>query len=496
MKSLFSILLLTFSLAALAECEVFNSDSSKVESLGDALFQTLKSQSSCPENVFELKDQISSLGFDIAPSMVANRGRHNSKFGSFSFFEIVSGFSNKLNLKVKKDEFFFGHFTGAAGGEVGFDQSPRPGKLLIELIVWDQSKQMYNFYELIGTSTAGTWFYRGDSKDAIQDNINLHLQKDPSNPKFGRTMRCSACHTSGGPIMKEIELPHNDWWTTKRILPFGQNKPTKQVEEELAKLIDANEFSKVVKSGISKLAKSSKLNSFKSSLSLKQSLKPLFCTQEINLISDEHHFDSPMKEISIKSDYWVNPLLVASKSLNIDKQEYIKILQGFNISFPEINRLDADHAWLAPVKSHADLTAINTLIKSSLIDEEFAIDVLSIDMENPLFSSKRCGLLNQVPEFVSESWINEFKKNLSLSRTEEAVQLVSSLNKINKEEIKNKANEYIASIEEQLTEPSFIRSEFINLHRNRVSVFNNEISKNPMGQILEPGFRVIFPMPN
>ena len=37
---------------------------------------------------------------------------------------------------------------------------------------------------------------------------------------------------------------------------------------------------------------------------------------------------------------------------------------------------------------------------------------------------------------------------------------------------------------------------FRELVNKRLSVFNSEISKNPRGQILEPGFRVIFPVPN
>lgn len=36
---------------------------------------------------------------------------------------------------------------------------------------------------------------------------------------------------------------------------------------------------------------------------------------------------------------------------------------------------------------------------------------------------------------------------------------------------------------------------FKKLIEARVAVYNAEISKNPRGQILEPGFRVIFPIP-
>src|SRR5690606_32349443 len=125
--------------------------------------------------VFELQRALQVDGLTLAPAVVANRGRHNPRFGSFSFFEIATGRSNLLKENIKPGHFYFGHFTGAAGGVVQFDQAPAPGKLMVELIAWDFTKHWYNFYELIGTRDGGVWFYRGDSRDIYLDNRTLHL---------------------------------------------------------------------------------------------------------------------------------------------------------------------------------------------------------------------------------------------------------------------------------------------------------------------------------
>jgi hypothetical protein len=79
----------------------------------------------------------------------------------------------------------------------------------------DPEKQFYNFYEL----ASGTWFYRGDSKDILDDIQGLHRQRNRVAP-FGGRLRCSGCHVNGGLLQKELAAPHNDWFLTSRNLPF------------------------------------------------------------------------------------------------------------------------------------------------------------------------------------------------------------------------------------------------------------------------------------
>lgn len=495
MKTIFKVLLKTFILIAAADlqaaCIVRNSNGQPVNAKGDALFAVLQKANACPENVQSLKALLNQTGLVSTPYMVANRGIHNPAFGSFSFFEqVTTGVSSLLKSPVGKGEFFFGHFTTAENSQVIADQEPSKGKLLIELIAWDNVKKLFNFYELIGTGAGAQWFYRGDSADVLADNALLYL--NPQSPKFGSTLRCSACHTSGGPIMKELAAPHNDWWTKSRPLNFGNNTVSSEVAKWVQKLEDASDLSQSVKVGIDLLESSPQYQEAKQKFSLQATLRPLFCETEINLESDIVPMDQASSLVQISSASIVNPIL-AKGSISIASSAYKQLLNLSEMQFPETNRKDADHGWLVPVKGHSDLIATESLIKNGIITDEFVADVLAIDFENPLFSSKRCGLLRLIP---SEGLAN-FPERLKSSSLPEARELYENLTIPTRTRSFHvqKAQDFLTKTQSALNTTAGQTQMFKGLIDSRQAVFDAEISKNPRGQILEPGFRVIFPVP-
>jgi len=464
-----------------ANCKILNSDGSLVGKKDDALYQTLMDSRECPTNVNGLKNLLVSANAKVQPSMVANRGRHNPELGSFSFFESVTGLANP-------GEFFFGHFTAAEGKEIILDQSPARGKLLIELIVWDHAKKLFNFYELIGTETGCNWFYRGDSLDALSDNTYLYRETPEGAKKFGTTMRCSACHSSGGPIMKELDLPHNDWWTAERPLTFGTNRASVQVSQWMSELIDAKKFAANVKAGMQKLESSIKYQEFRQKMSLQERLRPLFCENEINLKSDISPNEAGQAEIKIPSEFFLNPLL-GELALGISRRSHANFLIANKMRFPETTRGDADHAWLTPAKGYSDLLAIQTLLDTKVIDEEFVFDILMIDFEHSLFSSERCNLLKALPKSADGLWKTQLMRNLSTMDTSASKKALANLTSQNLQQHKATIEEYKNELRLKADEGSW----FEKLLKVRHDTFESEISQNPRGQILEPGFRVIFP---
>jgi hypothetical protein len=494
MKIIFKALvtsLICFGAADLqAACIVRNSNGQPTTEKGDPLFTVLQKVVDCPENVQSLKAVINQTGLSSQPYMVANRGIHNPAFGSFSFFEQVSGISSLLKNPIKNGEFFFGHFTTAENGLVIADQEPSKGKLLIELIAWDNLKNLFNFYELIGTGKGAQWFYRGDSADILADNALLYL--NPQGPKFGSTLRCSACHTSGGPIMKEMAAPHNDWWTTSRPLNFGPNAISSEITTWVQKLGDAADLSQSVKAGIARLEASSQYQLVKQTFSLQATLRPLFCETEINLESDTAPLDQAADIVRIPSASIVNPFL-AQASIGIASSVYKQLLNSTGMQFPEINRRDSDHGWLVPVKAYSDLFAIQSLIKNGIVTDEFVADVLAVDFENPLFSSKRCELVR----LITPDGLANFPDRLKSSSLPGASELHENLtNPIRTRSFHaQRAQSLLAKTQLALTNVEGQKQIFKNLIKARQAVFTAEISKNPSGQILEPGFRVIFPLP-
>ena len=494
MKTVFKILLTSVILIGAADlqaaCIVRNSNGQVTDIKTDALFSVLQKTADCPENVQSLKKLFKAAGNNLKPAMVANRGIHNPNLGSFSFFEEVVSDNNQ---EIHAGELFFGHFTDAVNGVLVLDQKSAPNKLLIELIAWDQQKKFYNFYELIGTATGGQWFYRGDSADILNDNKNIYLDTPSGSPQFGNTLRCSACHTSGGPIMKEISFPHNDWWTKSRPLDFGKNKLSQEVSQIVSEIFDAEDFSQSIKAGIHKLEDSTSYQKLKAEMSLQVQLRPLFCETEINLESDSIPLQSNVSGIQIPSASVINPFFMKS-SVEISKSSYLDLLALFRMNFPETINRDADHAWLVPVKGYSDLLAIQSLIKNGVITEEFAADVLAVDIQNPLFSVKRCSLLKLLPV---NGGPEVFAKALKLSNLPQAQELYKNLTDPEKNmDLYNElAKEISTQAKSDLESQQGQKILFEKLISQRQSVFESVISKNPRGQILEPGFRVIFPIP-
>ena len=464
----------------------------------DPLARFLRAQKPCPFNVFDFRAQLTAAGAKLKPTLVANRGFHNRKSQAdgmhFMMFEMISGQLKSLNTEIKDGEFFFGHFTVTNGTTLQADQSPARGSLMIELIAWDATKEVFNFYELIGDGSRGQWFYRGDSVDIQQDVRLLHRQAIPATQ-----LRCSGCHVAGGPIMKELAAPHNDWWTNQRKLPFGKLKPDAQLNAILQDLVDADELAVSVKAGLQKLAGSAKFQQAKKALSLPEQLRPLFCPVELNLESDPVPFDDRAAQLNIPSAFFVNPLL-AQGSVSVRREHYDAALTALNFSSLETSpkRLDADHGWLTPVKAASDLLAIETLIEQGLIDREFALDVLAVDLTNPLFSAARCGLLRLLPETAEGDWQKKFQAALKAAPRDPAAQeLLNNLTNPARNVAlhQERATNFLQQCREHFQTAPEVADLLRLLAQRRAEVLTSKISKIPGGEILEPGFRVIFPLP-
>lgn len=477
-------------------CIIRDNANKAVLNNNDPLARLLMTGVPCPTNVFEFRARLIGAGAKIKTAFVANRGFHNPALGSFSMFEMVSGRLAPAGLDVADGEFFFGHFTARDGNKLFANQQPGNGDLMIELIAFDPRKQLFNFYEVIGNGQKGEWFYRGDSLDIQADVKLLHRQPDPAHPQFGRRLRCSGCHIAGGPIMKELALAHNDWETT-RHLPLADMKPDSELAQILQGMVDADELAKSVNAGLLKLAGSENFQQAKGALSLQEQLRPLFCPVELNLESDL----APLEDkaaLRVPSAFLIDPRL-AQGSVTIDHAQYDAALVALNAAFPEIRPLqrDADHGWLTPVKAFSDTLAVESLIKQGLIDQEFVSDVLAVDLTNPLFSKSRCGVLHLAPNKADANWQETFKASLKTSaKTNPAAQeLLNNLTdpSRNAQFHQARAKRLLSQCQNRLQTQDSVTTLYRLLAQRRSEAFASEISKNPLGQILEPGFRVIFP---
>lgn len=480
---------------AQAGCQVLTSNGRVSTVQNDEFYRVISQEKSCPQNIDSV-NVLLNRNFQNRKFLVANRGRNNPKMGSFSIFESFSGKTRAVDAGI-----FLGHFTHLKtlnGSKIiDLDQSPDKGKLVIELIAWDQSKGYYNFYELIGQGQYSQWFYRGDSKDILFDNQSIYLNDSPQKPPIGQTLRCSGCHTSGGPIMKEMAIPHNDWWINSRPLVF-QHSQSDGFLQRIRTLDSAESLAAQVQSGIQKLENSVSYQNIKKSLGIRHQLRPLFCDLEINIESDLKPFSSS-SAIQVPSNALAGSLAGAFRFL-VPKSSYSGLLQKYKMQFPETSHVDADHAWLTPVKGYSDLVAIGKLKMIGLVDDKTIFDIFFSSPMGSIMNKDKCGLLKLVPQ--SMNWKPGFVLNLKNFIARGGVDLTVAKSmyfrltspSLNPAAYQKMINEWYQSLNQKISKGE-IEPLFKQMLLNRSAVFESEISKNPRGQILEPGFRVIFPQP-
>ncbi len=485
---------LLFAFAAstrLLACQI-NGSADRISKLNDPIFLLLSSLPDCPETILELKAAFEKNGIAFSPSMVANRGFSNPAAGNFSFFEVANSVTNSP-LKVKHDELFLGHFTRAKGGELILDQDPRRTGLMGEFIVWDQRKELYNFYELLSSPSGSKWFYRGDSRDIWNDVALLHRKRKSGELPFGNRLRCSGCHIAGGPIMKELKPPHDSWWTEERQLPLGGRTPNTEVQVIMDKLEGPPTLAAAVIDGTLRL-QSGRAFQERMKSNPQVALRPLFCPEEINLESNPEVDGDPHGNISVPSGFFIDRrLALREPDLISPIRHYEDALTQYRSAFPETGALDADHAWLTPVKATSDILAVDQLVEMDLISRHFVQAVLAVDFTRPVFSQERCGLLKSVPEKWSANFLDEFKESLTQNRGEAARKLIHHLD-ATEDEILSPIDAYTSACKNRLSEKSGAFQLVAYLDQLRKESSASEISQNPLGQILEPGFRVIFPV--
>lgn len=456
----------------------------------DPVVRVLAQQNACPKNAMEFVDALRRFGARMEPTMVNFVGFHNPDPGAFFIFEIVSGGGAPPSTSaIERGDLLFGHFTTATdnGRLVSDDQN----RLVIELIAWDQGKQFYNFYELFD----GDWFYRGDSRDILDDIALLHRQRNASASPFGGRLRCSGCHVNGGLLQKELARPHNDWFVKDRKLPLGALKPDAFVQGKLADLADADELSTLVVASAQRLADSPGYRKVLAARSMQEQLRPLFCAVELNIESDSDPFDDRKPALRVPSAFFADPRL-ATADISVQRQHYDRALQKLSSRLPQPRgRADADHGWLTPVKARADMVAVDALISQGIVDKEFAADVLAVDFTNPALSRTRCNLLKLVPDKGGSDFAARFQDALRAASAPGSKELLANLTDPARtaDFHEKQAAAFLANCAKRAADPGAVLDWLRLLAQRRAEVSASEISQNPRGHILEDPGRIVFP---
>jgi hypothetical protein len=475
----------------------------------DAVQRGLLAGADVPRDVLAVRQRLLQLGGTLKTHIVANRGHDNPRFGSFSFFETYTG--PIPGGKVGDAEFFLGFFSEPQNGKLAIDIHAQPGQLMMELIAWDYTKEVYNFWELIGDGKTGQWKYRGDSNDILADVAEVYLQQPA---KFGKRLRCSACHTLGAPIMKELWEPHNDWFRKDTPLPLGtltleegaDAKNTRQVASQLwKKATDAGHLGQRVEQGAAKLV-AARFARKDGPLTLRQHLRSLFAPMEINLRGDTQPFSKRVKDgsaVELPQDFFVDTALAGQPGrIAGDVNLYQGVLKKVNARFAAKETpglVETHHAFNVPVRSAIDEAVVGQLLAKGLLDPQLVASVRAIDFTTPLYSAARSGLLRYVPDQAKDA--DDLRGQLVAALQEakndpDAQQLLTYLRELKKytvEYFRQMAADYLDVLRQGAKDLDTVYDWWRVASQRRQELKVAPTAPSPTNNITEPGFRIIFP---
>jgi hypothetical protein len=469
----------------------------------DAVRHAILSGSPVPRDISAIRRRLQKdLGGVLKTHIVANGGHEHPLRRNVMFmcFETYAG--PMPGGRVDEGDLFFGYFLGPRGSRLVVE----PG--FVELIAWDRTKRRFNFWELIGT----TWQFRGDSNDVL-DNIRavntgaaradfFFPRKSPDGTPV---LRCSGCHTLGAPIMKEIEAPHNDWWTEKHKLPPGAFVPDEETARLFQNATDAAHLAAEVKQSAQRLI-DGRAEGGTGGQTLRQQLRSLFSTMEMNLVSDTVPFADRQARgtaVEVPAGFFADSRLAsAMPSVPVDLAIYKDALTRVDSRFPSkgSSTRETRHAFLVPARSFIDNRVVDSLVKSGLLDDELVADVLAVDMATPVYSNRRAALIRFVPEKAAN--VSELRERLitalrAAPATDRGAQdLLVNLTDPARTAAAHRAaaSVLVAVCVKDARAPETVEGWLRLAAQRRQAIEKAETAKHPQGVITERGFRVIFPI--
>lgn len=257
----------------------------------------------------------------------------------------------------------------------------------VEVMAFDKTAGVFNYYETDGREV----HFFGNSHDMAKG-------------AQGNVRRCAACHTGGGLIMKELDTPWVHW---EGHMDIPGARELIDAHADLGSRATGSEFEGVVKKG-NKAWNETRLASLRENSSLKEALRPLFCTVEVNL-DNGADFESPVEggeggsEMSrIGFDSLLDPQLKGFGSISVDFADYDAAIKANGQRIQGIpGAIDTVFDYVFIERAHADNDYVDKLEAAGLINEEFIKDVLMVDFTRPIFSADRCDLLEFAPVLAS-----------------------------------------------------------------------------------------------
>jgi hypothetical protein len=468
----------------------------------DAVTHAILSGSPVPRDIKAIRRRLQSeLGGVLTTHIVANGGHEHPTRRNVMFMCFESYAGPTPAGPADEGDLFLGYFLVPEGDRLVV------GSGFVELIAWDRTTHRFNFWELLDEA----WHFRGDSQDILDNVATINLGAATPSFTFQRkssdgtpVLRCSGCHTLGAPIMKEVEAPHNDWWTERDKLPTGSFTLDGETSGLFQRAADASHLSALVKQSAGRLL-AARAGSVRTQ-TLPQQLRSLFSTMEMNLVSDSVPFarrEQSGAAVQIPAAFFVDPRLApAARPVSVDLTVYKNALESVGSRFPSRNSSarETRHAFLVPAPSFIDARAIDGLVNRGTLDEELVADVLAVDMSTPVYSGRRASLIRFVPAAATDA--ADLRTQLIAALQPAAAgdvaarELLSNLTDPRRTAAAHRAeaSALLAASAKAAGSVDTVAGWLRIAAQRRAAIERADTAAHPQGLITENGFRAIFPV--
>ena len=290
---------------------------------------------------------------------------------------------------------------------------------VVEIWGWDKTANQFHYYELAKDENGqDQWVLSGSSPK-------------PDDPfPFNTQNKCMECHLNGVPLMKELNLPWNNWEaTTSKNSYLDKNSPDAWASlknQPLYRPGDAENLEGRVSGAIRRYvrktitANTQSVAGGKKTSNLHRLLRHLFVTTEFNLTSSDTGsgltpFDSGQlvanAKVNVPSSFFLNEDIIAGqlgltkaatfardasfpmeiyKTLVEDRGLQMKAQRGDPAgSFQFHQGFDCGFPWFVPEASLIDNYTVERLLRAGIVTPEFVAAVQLVDLRNPVLSHKR-----------------------------------------------------------------------------------------------------------
>lgn len=349
----------------------------------------------------------------------------------------------------------------------------------IEVMAFSKSKQAYNFYHLV----KGKWQLAGDG-----------TMVKPGEPA---AFECARCHTSGGPLMKELQDSWNNWHSIWFSMPdpkssdetfnrlFGKKRGAEDLEDILFVGIKAHIEGRIERT-------------LREKGGLKALLRQVMCeVAEANFVSSHNRNSQRFGTVEVSKLMNFPPSILVSQALKPGfKQDGYDNLIGMDL--PAMNNLEIDGGSYSkavaaigqkiggeagdtifglffPDRGYADNMVVESLIRRKILDKDLAADLLTIDFTVPSYSKIRCDLASTAPDEGSspEEIRKAWAENLEGSDLPGAAVLLGFLKDTNDFDAHQKAvNDYLtACVERSKADPDGYALDIVKIGSQRRKEF-------------------------